>query len=116
MPAAAFAPAGAGPATITPAPETILSSDDEIGKDGQRPRLEDFPREKTRQLQSIAADYRELAEQIYARSSGIIPPEDREKLGLLEQEKNADLAKVLTPPELEEYQQRSSDTDRLQRR
>jgi hypothetical protein len=35
-------------------------------------------------------------------------PEDNEKLALLEKEKNADMSKLLTPQELEEYNLRSS--------
>jgi hypothetical protein len=80
------------------------------------PLVENLPPEKWEQLQRIAADYGELAEKIYRQSSGLIPPEDREKLGVLEREKNADLALVLTQDELEIYQQHASDTQRLQRR
>jgi GGDEF domain-containing protein len=41
---------------------------------------------------------------------GIMLPEDREKLALLEREKHADLASVLTPTELEDYEMRTSQT------
>jgi hypothetical protein len=102
--------------TAMPVAEEIPAEAPETPAIDPRPTLENFPREKTDQLQRIASDYRELSEQVYARTDGIIPPEERQKLSVLEQEKAADLATVLTPPELEEYQLRASDSDRLKRR
>ncbi len=76
----------------------------------QRRQFGNLPREKVEQIQSIASDYSELTQEIYAKTNGLFLPEDREKLAFLEKEKLADLAKVLTPQELEDYQLRNSST------
>jgi hypothetical protein len=76
----------------------------------QRRRFGDLPREKTDQLQRIADDYEELRAQTTAAARGLMLPEDREKLALLEKEKRADLARILSPQELEDYLTRSSHT------
>lgn len=56
----------------------------------------------------INDDYSEMAGQVRAATQGIMLPEDRAKLALLEQEKRADLAAILSPQELEDYLMRSS--------
>lgn len=59
-------------------------------------------------VQRINDDYAEMTSQIRASMQGITLPEDREKFALLEREKRADLAAVLTPEELADYEMRSS--------
>ena len=49
-----------------------------------------------------------MISQVRAATQGIMLPEDREKLALLEREKRADLAAILTPAELEDYEMRNS--------
>jgi hypothetical protein len=56
----------------------------------------------------ITGDYDEMTAQLRAAMNNIILPEDREKLALLEREKHADLAAVLTPEELADYDMRNS--------
>lgn len=63
---------------------------------------------KVRQLEAINNDYRELTMMVRDRSKGVILKADRERLRLLEREKRADLAAVLTPEELTEYDLRGS--------
>jgi hypothetical protein len=65
---------------------------------------------KSEQLQRILSDYGELRSQIYSTANGLMLPEDRTKLALLEKEQRADIAALLTPQELEEYDLRSSST------
>jgi len=67
-----------------------------------------LPKEKISALQTLAEDYQELASDIY--SNNVMLPEDREKLIFLEKEKHADLAEILTPQELQDYELRSSQT------
>lgn len=76
----------------------------------QRRQYGNLPAEKLAQLQSINADYGELSQEIYAKSKGMMLAEDREKIAFLEKEKLADIAKTLTPQELEEFQFRTSPT------
>lgn len=59
-------------------------------------------------VQRINDDYAEMSGQIRAAMQGIALPEDREKLSLLEREKRADLAALLTPTELADYEMRTS--------
>jgi hypothetical protein len=70
----------------------------------------DLPSAKIEQLQTIESDYNELTMQVQNTARGLMLPEDQEKLALLEKEKRADLVKLLTPQELEEYDLRSSNT------
>ncbi len=74
----------------------------------QRRQFGSIPREKIDLVQRITDDYAEMTSQIRASTQGIMLAEDREKLALLEREKRADLAAVLTPSELEEFEMRSS--------
>jgi len=76
----------------------------------QRRQFGDLSRDKVEQVQSILSDYGDLQSQVYAEAKGVILPEDREKLALLEKERRADLEAVLTPEELENYELRSSST------
>lgn len=65
-------------------------------------------REKADQLAAIERDYTELSQGIREGSGPIQLRSDREQLRLLDREKRADLAAVLTPDELLEYDLRSS--------
>jgi hypothetical protein len=66
--------------------------------------------EKYEQVQTIFSDYSDMRSEIYAKTNGVMLPEDRQKLALLEKEQRADLAGVLSPQELEAYELRSSTT------
>lgn len=59
-------------------------------------------------VKRINDDYAEMAAQIRAATKGVVLPEDREKLALLERERRADLAAILSPAELEDQLMRSS--------
>ncbi len=74
----------------------------------QRRQFGDLPKSKIDLIQRINDDYTEMASQIRAATQGVTLPEDREKLALLEREKHADLAGILTPQELEDYEMRNS--------
>ncbi|MFT3868379.1 MAG: hypothetical protein QM715_07765 [Nibricoccus sp.] len=83
---------------------------DEERKQWYRRQFGDLPGDKVEQLQAIVSDYGDLRNEIYSKANGIMLPEDRQKIALLEKEQRADLAAVLTPEELENYELRSSST------
>ena len=74
----------------------------------QRRQFGDLPKAKIDLIQRINDDYTEMMSQIRAATQGIMLPEDREKLALLEREKRTDLAAILSPAELEDYEMRNS--------
>lgn len=67
-------------------------------------------------LTSIESDYHAMAGPILEQSASVIAPEDRNKLTFLDQEKLADLGKVLTTEELEIYQNTVDPTSAPRRR
>lgn len=75
-----------------------------------------LPADKLEAVGRINSDYLELASQIQLEAAGMMLPEDRENLALLEQEKRKDLAGVLTPAELELFDLYSSATANTMRR
>src|SRR6266850_3270860 len=66
--------------------------------------------EKQDQLKTLQSKYDELEQEVYARSKGMLLDEDQEQLRRIEKQREAELAQVLTPEELEEYQLRNSST------
>jgi hypothetical protein len=74
----------------------------------QRRQFGDLPAAKIDLVQRINDDYAEMMGQVRSAMQGVTLPEDREKLALLEREKRADLAGVLTPQELADYEMRTS--------
>lgn len=89
----------------------LLGTDAHYGSDptaAQQRQYGSLSQAKIDLVQRIADDYAEMTSQIRAGMQGLTLPEDREKLALLEREKQADLAAILSPAELEDYQMRSS--------
>jgi hypothetical protein len=81
----------------------------------QRRQFGDLSKSKIDLIQRINDDYAEMLSQVRAATNGITLPDDRAKMALLEREKHADLAAILTPQELEDYEMRNSPiTSRLQ--
>ncbi len=68
-----------------------------------------IPPAKREQLRLIREDYQALR-QLYSAYDGVLLPEEREKLLFLETQERADLAALLTPEELTEYDLRNSPT------
>jgi hypothetical protein len=66
--------------------------------------------EKIEQVQRLDQDYNELRNEVNTAARGIMLPEDREKLAILEKERRADLAQLLSPQEMEDYLMRTSMT------
>jgi hypothetical protein len=90
-------------------PDATAGSD-EFASLYQRRQYGTLPRDKVDQLQQISQDYSELAMQIRSEAQGLMLPEDRQKLALLEKEKWKDYAAVLTPDELADFELRTSTT------
>jgi hypothetical protein len=91
----------------------LLGADDPIADELQevylRRQFGDLPPEKMERLQDVITDYRELRTRLQPANRPATA-DDREKLAGLDREMRADLAKVLTPQELEQYDLRSSPT------
>jgi len=69
-----------------------------------------LPQEKQEQLKGLQAKYDDMEQEIYTRSKGMLLDEDQEQLRRIEKQREAEMAQVLTPEELEEYQLRNSST------
>jgi hypothetical protein len=69
-----------------------------------------LPAEKQEQLKTLNAHYDALQQEIYSKAKGELIPEDEERLRTIEKAKEAEMAKLLTPQEMEEYQLRNSPT------
>ncbi|MFT3783492.1 MAG: hypothetical protein QM790_15880 [Nibricoccus sp.] len=76
----------------------------------QKRQYGDLSADKLEQMQSILSDYGELRNEVYSKANGMLLPEDREKISLLEKEQRSDLASLLSPDELLNYELRSSGT------
>jgi hypothetical protein len=59
---------------------------------------------------AVQEKYADLEQAIYQRAHGVFLDEDQEQLNQLHRAREAELAQILTPGELEEYQLRNSDT------
>jgi hypothetical protein len=82
----------------------------------ERRQYGDLPADKVAQLTNVKRDYDEMRSEIYeATRGGTQLPEDRAKLALLDKEQHADLAGLLTPQELADYDLRTSNTANMMR-
>lgn len=64
--------------------------------------------EKADAISELNKDYGEITGLVRDRSKGILLQADRDQLAIIEREKRADLARILTPAELLEYDLRAS--------
>lgn len=91
-----------------------LFADDYFASDdvtaAQRRQFGNLSRSAIDAVQRIEDDYTEMSAAVRASTNGILLAEDREKLALLAREKHADLAAVLSPAELADYEMRTSPT------
>ena len=69
-----------------------------------------LPGDKQDKVKGLQARYDDLEQEVYARSKGVLLDSDQEQLRRIEKQREAELAQVLTPAELEEYQLRNSST------
>ncbi len=70
----------------------------------------DLTQDKIDRLENITSDYTDLRNQVAGDARGIFLPEDQQKMALLEREQRADIVKLFTPEELEDYDLRNSNT------
>jgi hypothetical protein len=71
-------------------------------------RYGELPAEKLARVKALHDDYAEISYQTRDEFRGVMLPEDRAQLELLRREQRADLAQLLTPAELAEYDRRDS--------
>lgn len=69
-----------------------------------------LPAEKREQVAAMQEKYGELTQDIHARARGLLLPEDEEALRKIQLQRDAELAQILSPEELEGYQMRHSET------
>jgi hypothetical protein len=69
-----------------------------------------LPSEKQDAVQAIHDKYTALEEEIYTRARGLFLDEDQADLQKLQKQREAELAQMLSPEELEDYQIRNSET------
>ncbi len=74
----------------------------------QHRKFGDLSRQKIDLVQRIEDDYSDMTSALHIGFGSVMLPEDRAKLALLTNEKHADLAALLTPEELADYEVRSS--------
>jgi hypothetical protein len=96
--------------------ETLLGKDvyKEVARDSGAPdfvarQFGSIPEEKRSKVTELTSAYQQARSDIYAKTDGRIEPEDQAEIKTLQRKLRADLATVLTPQELEEYNLRSSD-------
>jgi hypothetical protein len=76
---------------------------------GQRRNYGDISKSKIAQIERIAADYDDISAQVQKSLQGVVLAEDREKFDLLQRERRADIARVLTAEEFADYEMRTSE-------
>lgn len=76
--------------------------------EAQRRQFGNLSPQKIALVQQVADDYAEMLAQVRGAMQGITLPEDREKLAFLEKSRREDLAGILTPEELADYEMRTS--------
>jgi hypothetical protein len=78
-------------------------------EDDYDPAAYDFlPAEKRDQILALKAKYDEMENEIYVRAQGIMLEQDEQELRQLEEQRQVELASLLSPQELEEYELRHS--------
>ena len=76
----------------------------------QDTRLSFLPESKRKTFHEIDQDYQELIQEAQQEMQGFTLPSDAEKIRFLQEEKKRDLAAILTPQELADYELRMSPT------
>jgi hypothetical protein len=83
---------------------------DNSGWGWQDPRLTFLSEDKRKDFQEIEQDYQDLIQEVQQDMNGFTLPSDAEKIRFLQEEKKRDLATILTPAELADYDLRMSRT------
>lgn len=78
--------------------------------DEQERRYGFLPQDKREKMAALKEKYDELEQELQLRTKGIMIEEDQLLLNKLQREREEELAKILTPEELEEYELRNSGT------
>jgi hypothetical protein len=66
--------------------------------------------DKQERVRALAEEYDEMEQDVYVRARGLLTDADLEELRQIQRQRRAELAAVLTPEELEEYELRHSET------
>lgn len=87
--------------------ETLVGVDP---MDARENRYSFLPPEKAAKMRDLERDYNEMRSKLASDTDGFRLPSDEEKFAFLESEQRKDLAALLTPEELQEYELRTSQT------
>ncbi|MET0262825.1 MAG: hypothetical protein ABW223_07990 [Rariglobus sp.] len=91
--------------------ERVLGPDKaNAGWGWQDTRFNFIAEEKRKDVQEVEQDYQDLIQEVQMDMNGFTLPSDAEKIRFLQEEKMRDLAAVLTPQELADYDLRMSKT------
>ena len=90
-----------GAEALQPTPDQLTTLEQRYGK---------LPAGKLSQIQKITADYNDLSKEITELADGVLLPGDRARLALIQKERDADIAKLLSPEELMEHELHHSST------
>jgi len=86
------------------------SKDNNNGWGWQDTRLNFLPEDKRKGFREIEQDYQDLIQEVQQEMNGFTLPSDAEKIRFLQDEQRRDLAAILTPAELANYELRMSKT------
>jgi hypothetical protein len=93
--------------------ERVLGADaspENNGNDWLRRQYGSLTTEKQQAMQELDQDYNELAQDLQRETKGFSMPADAEKARFLREEQRKDLATILTPEEMADYDRRNSPT------
>ncbi|MDQ6632788.1 MAG: hypothetical protein M3Y82_13700 [Verrucomicrobiota bacterium] len=76
---------------------------------GDDPFMESLPQEKKDSLQTIQENFQEMKQEIHRKARGYFDQDDQEELEKIQRQEHEEMAKVLSPDELFEYEVRHSE-------
>jgi hypothetical protein len=86
------------------------ATEEDLSGGWRRRQFGNLSKEKVDQVNQVTQDYFDLESQVRTAANGMVLKEDRDNLAYLAEEKKKDLAAVLTPEELADYELHSSQT------
>jgi hypothetical protein len=91
-------------------PDALAAARKQSGYDWLAQQYDWLPSEKHSAVEDLNRKFNELEQDFFAKTGGMIDSEAQKELNLLREQKRADLAKLLSPAELEQWDLRHSDT------
>lgn len=89
-------------------PDAINDSD--VAVYFRRAQYGNISAQKAADIERVKSDYDEMRREIINTANGSLVQEDRDQIAILDAERRKDMAEILTPEELENYEMRTSST------